>query len=108
MTHISELAAGPPSGDRERNIVLSHFHEIKAARMNGWGWSDIAKALDQSPRALAAAFHRVETAIKKGKLDAGRLGGKTIKPASRPAGTAARSNFTDLTISSGPKFGDAS
>jgi hypothetical protein len=91
MPSISELAARPPTGDREREIVLGHFHEIRAARANGWSWVDIGKSLDRDPRALAAAFRRVEVAIKKGKLDAARLGGKTIKPSSRPAAGGPRS-----------------
>lgn len=84
MTHISDLASRPPPGDADRNIVLEHYHEIRSARMNGWQWSAIAESLGRNTRSLAAAFRRVEAAIKRGRLDAARLGGKAARPAPRP------------------------
>lgn len=104
--NISDLAMRPPPGDHERHVVFEHFHEIRAARQNGWGWVDIAKSLDRDPRALAAAYHRVESAIKCGKLDAARLGGKT-KATPRPSSPPpSRSNFIDLTAPPAPTFGE--
>lgn len=100
---LRDLATSPPDNDGERSVVLKHYHDIKAARLTGWDWSTIAGTLNRNPRALSAAFHRIDAAIKAGRLDAARMGGKPVRQVNPPA-PAARSNFTDLTAT--PKFGD--
>jgi len=99
MPSISDLAAHPPDDDAERSIVLKNYHEIRAARGNGWTWPAIANSLGRNPRALSGAYHRVQIAIKTGRLDPARLGGNASKagrPSRQTSSQSVRSNFQNL------------
>lgn len=64
------IAQGPDPRRGLQGLVLSRFHDIRAARMNLRRWAEIAEALGMPDRApaLAASFSRVAERIKEGKL----------------------------------------
>lgn len=54
-----------------QSLVLTRITDIRAARRLGWGWADVAEALDlgrDRARVLSEAARRVEKAIAAGRL----------------------------------------